>query len=105
MAEQQGKAHRNGTNGRGLSARQAVEAVRSDFPSLLGRPLEAVLGVERSDDSGWLVTVQVVELERIPPSTDVLASYEVQLDDDGCILRFERVRRYHRSEAQRGGRA
>ena len=40
-----------------------------------------------------------MELERIPPSTDVLASYEVALDGDGNLLGYERTRRYVRSQA------
>lgn len=81
------------------SAKDAVEAVRDAFPSLLGRPIEAVLGVEREEDQGWRVTVQVVELERIPRSTDVLGAYLVTLDDDGELTGYRRRRRYNRSAA------
>jgi Gas vesicle synthesis protein GvpO len=97
MAEQR-RNNRSGSNGRGLSAREAVEAVRADFPSLLGRPIESVLGVERGDD-GWLVTVQVVELERIPRSTDVLGAYTVELDKSGELAGYRRRRRFNRSQA------
>jgi hypothetical protein len=61
--------------------------------------VEAVLGVERDDDSGWLVTVQVVELERIPRSTDVLGAYAVTMDEDGELTGYRRRRRYNRSQA------
>ena len=83
-----------------LSAREAVEAVREDFPALLGRPIESVLGVERDDEEGgWRVTVQVVELERIPRSTDVLGAYVVALDGGGELVGYRRRRRYNRSQA------
>jgi Gas vesicle synthesis protein GvpO len=107
MAEQRG-SNRNkdsGSNGRRLSAREAVESVRDEFPALLGRPVESVLGVERVDDDddkdngGWLVTVQVIELERIPRSTDVLGAYAVQLDKSGELIGYRRRRRYNRSAA------
>jgi hypothetical protein len=48
------------------------------------------------------VTLEVVELRRIPESTDVLASYEVELDGDGRYLGFSRGRRYSRSQAEGG---
>jgi hypothetical protein len=99
MAEQRGKNRQNGNARRGMSAREAVEHVRGEFPSLLGRPIESVLGVERDDDNGWQVTVQVVELERIPRSTDVLGAYAVAIDDDGELLGYRRRRRYNRSQA------
>ncbi len=102
MTEQRGNNRRNGgSNGKRLSAREAVESVRDEFPGLLGRPVESVLGVERldDDDDGWLVTVQVIELERIPRSTDVLGAYAVQLDRDGELIGYRRRRRYNRSQA------
>jgi Gas vesicle synthesis protein GvpO len=99
MAEQRREVRRDGPGSRGLSARQAVEHVRKEFPSLLGRPIEAVLGVERDDTDGWQVTVQVVELERIPRSTDVLGAYAVTIDNHGELLGYRRRRRYNRSQA------
>lgn len=40
--------------------------------------------------------VDVVELERIPSSTDVIATYRVDLDTQGSITGYERLRRYTR---------
>jgi len=54
---------------------------------------------------GWLVTLEVVEVSRIPESTDVLASYEVDLDDSCGIRRYARVGRYTRSQASGGNHA
>jgi hypothetical protein len=106
MAEQRGsnRSKSSGSNGRRLSAREAVESVRDEFPALLGRPVESVLGVERAgdgddDNGGWLVTVQVIELERIPRSTDVLGAYAVELDKSGELIGYRRRRRYNRSAA------
>jgi hypothetical protein len=98
MAQQRRSSSQN-ARGKGLSAREAVESVRDEFPELLGRPVEAVLGVERNDDDGWMVTVQVVELARIPNSTDVLGAYAVTLDKSGEMVGYRRRRRYNRSQA------
>jgi hypothetical protein len=88
----------SGDNGH-INAREAVARVRRDFPELLGRPVEAVLAVERGEEGAWQVTVQVVELERIPRSTDVLGAYVVELDGDGELAGYRRRRRYNRSQA------
>lgn len=93
------KKDNSGRNRNGLSGRDVIERVRRDFPELLGRPIESVLGLERDDDDGWKVTVQVVELARIPPTTDVLGAYAVRLDGDGEIVGYRRERRFHRSQA------
>lgn len=62
---------------------------------LTGRDVEGVTGLERADD-GWRVEVEVVEVRRIPDTTDVLALYEVTLDDDGDLESYRRLRRYVR---------
>ena len=48
------------------------------------------------------MSVEVVDVHRIPESTDVLASYEVALDDDGGLLSLERRGRYRRSQVEEG---
>ena len=82
----------------GLSAREALQQAREQLEEMMGRPVEAVLGMERSDD-GWTVTVQIVELRRVPNSTDVLGSYVVNLDQEGDVVGYRRTRRYYRSQA------
>ena len=76
-------------------ARELLRSVR-------GVEAESVSGIGRTPN-GWKVTLEVVELKRIPESTDVLASYEVELDGDGRYLGFSRGRRYSRSQAEDGG--
>jgi hypothetical protein len=99
MAERRGSSGGNGSGGQGLSAREAVRRVRSELPELLGRPVESVLGVERDEDDSWVVTAQVVELARIPNSTDVLGAYAVTLDHAGELIGYRRRRRYNRAQA------
>ncbi|MDQ6817594.1 MAG: gas vesicle protein, partial [Actinomycetota bacterium] len=88
----------NGRSSDPLSGRDAIERVRTELPELLGRPIEGVLGLQR-DDGGWKVTVQAVELARIPRSTDVLGSYEVVLDGSGELTGYKRTRRFSRGQA------
>jgi hypothetical protein len=97
MAEQRGRSRRNGSGDR-LSGVEVIKRVRRDLPQLLGRPIEAILGLERDEDDGWQVTVQVVELSRIPHSTDVLGAYAVAVDGDGELTAYRRRRRYYRNQ-------
>lgn len=90
---------RDGSNRNQLSGREVIERVRQDLPQLLGRPIESVLGLERDDNDGWSVTVSVVELARIPHSTDIIGAYRVTLDSDGELVGWRRSRRYHRNQA------
>ncbi|MBX6767836.1 MAG: gas vesicle protein, partial [Actinomadura rubrobrunea] len=66
-----------------------------------GRDAEGVVGVQRREDGGWSVTVEVVETHRIPDSADILAAYQADLDPDGQLVAFHRTRRYTRGHVDR----
>lgn len=82
-----------------MSGREAVEQALSEASDLLGRRIESVLGLESDDSNGWKVTVEVLELERIPRSTDVLGAYVITLDNSGDLVGCHRERRYYRNQA------
>ena len=72
------------SNGKALSGLDAVRRARAQIEELLGRPTETISSFAADGSKGWVVTVEVVELERIPPSTSMLASYEARLDRGGA---------------------
>ncbi|MGY1601809.1 gas vesicle protein GvpO [Geodermatophilus sp. SYSU D00815] len=75
-----------------------VSAVRNALEQFAGlTQLEpvAATGVRREQD-GWSVLVDVVELERIPSTTSVMATYRVDLDGNGDLCGYERLRRFVR---------
>src|ERR671919_3103926 len=88
----------DGSEGR-LSARDLTIAARETVQDLTGFPPETVSGLQWDGDS-WLVTVDVCELERVPSTTDVMATYVVQLDERGELLGYKRGRRYIRGHAE-----
>lgn len=94
---------RSSSSGRNSSSRTRAaqdvvkDAVR-EVQALMARPVEAVTGIEK-DGSEWRVTLEVVELERIPNTTDVLGVYEVTVDRNGDLTGARRTRRFYRSEA------
>jgi len=50
------------------------------------------------DDQGWHVFVDMLEMRRIPDSTDILGYYEVLLNEDGGMVNFRRKRSHLRGE-------
>ncbi|MGH2889237.1 MAG: gas vesicle protein GvpO [Solirubrobacteraceae bacterium] len=102
MAEQRARRSQNGrkrSSRSGLTGREAIERVRAELPELLGLQVDSILGLESADGNGWTVTAQVLELSRIPQSTDVLGAYEVTIDDQGELIGARRRRRYYRNQA------
>lgn len=82
-----------------ISARELTVAARQTIQDLTGYPPESVSGLQWDGES-WLVTVDVCELERVPSTTDMLATYVVQLDDGGGLLGYKRVKRFVRGQAE-----
>jgi hypothetical protein len=50
------------------------------------------------EPDGWHVTVDLIELRRIPAATDVLAAYEAIFAHNGSLLSYHRRRRYFRDQ-------
>jgi len=84
-----------------LSAGELGEAAMTTVMELTGYQPEAVTGLEW-DGEFWSVTVDVLELSRVPNTTDLLGTYVVQLDERGTLRGLKRARRYVRGQAEEG---
>jgi hypothetical protein len=80
-----------------FSAFQAGREAASQLSELTNLKLDSVSAVNKKD-SGWQVVVNLIELARIPHSTDVLGAYEVQLDAEGNMQGYHRGARYLRDQ-------
>ena len=85
-----------------LSAAEAGREGLQQIIELTGKDAETVTGIKRSRGGGWLVTVEVVEDRRIPSSTDILSTYDAELNSDGELLSYHRVKRYARGRGDDG---
>jgi len=91
-------------NGGGKDGRRRVNAIGAarraaeSLQALISRPVEGVVEVNREDD-GWLVAVEVLELERVPNTNDLLGVYEVELDPYGGLQGYRRRNRYVRGSS------
>ena len=72
--------------------------VKAELSSLTGLVPDTVSGVERSEDA-WKVTLEMVEMARIPNSSDLLGTYVTLTDGEGELLSYHRSRRYLRAES------
>ncbi len=80
---------------------ELIRSAKEAVSELTGLTVETVSGLDRDGD-GWRVTVEALELERVPSTMDVLGTYEVVLSDDGELNGFNRSGRYHRAQVENG---
>jgi Gas vesicle synthesis protein GvpO len=84
-----------------LSASELARAAMIAVEELTGYRSEATTALEWDEDSDtWRVTVEVLELARVPNTTDVIGAYEVRLDAEGTLHGYKRLRRFSRGEAR-----
>lgn len=90
----------DGSRDQGARPMELARRASTQLAQLTGRKVEGVSGFGTADN-GWRVTLDVVEVSRVPPTSDVLSVYEAIVDDDGDLLAYERVNRYVRGAVRR----
>ena len=75
-----------------------IEKARKQLAEFTGLPLGSTVAA-RKDERGWCVQVEVVEKKSIPDGQDILATYELSVDEDANVVDFGRVGMRKRVEA------
>ncbi|WP_155057405.1 gas vesicle protein GvpO [Streptomyces blattellae] len=83
---------------------EVLREARTQLAELTGMTAETVSSFEQTED-GWTLEIEVLELARVPDTMSLLASYRVDLDPQGQLTGYRRLRRYERgrSDAHRPG--
>ncbi|MFD8151354.1 gas vesicle protein [Streptomyces sp. NPDC001046] len=99
-----GRSDDNQTSRKRPSPMEVLRQARGQLAELTGMEAESVSSFEQTEE-GWSLEVEVLELERVPDTMSLMASYQVELDPEGQLTGYKRVRRYERgrSDARRGG--
>lgn len=80
---------------------EITERAKSQLAQATGLEPLIAPGAGRDGD-GWRVTVEMVELHRIPEAQDVIGVYEVRLNDDGELLEWRRTGLRRRDDTEWG---
>ena len=67
-----------------------IKKARQQLGDLVGLEVASTVSV-RKDEPNWWLQVEVVEKRSIPPSQDILATYELMIDESGDVQNFARV--------------
>ena len=81
-----------------VAIHELVKKARKQLHDLTGLDLGSTVSAGKTGDH-WCVHVEVVEKRSIPDSQDILAIYEVTVDNDGNVEDFTRIGMRRRNEA------
>jgi hypothetical protein len=81
-----------------LTAAEVARSAVAELTELTGRKPVGVTAVEPTED-GWRVEVELVEESHIPSTSDLMALYDLDLDQEGALVAYRRTRRYVRGRA------
>jgi len=74
-----------------------IEKAKKELVGLTGFSSPSGIGAKKKD-GGWVVTIQIMEKKSIPDGMDVLGIYEVETDQEGNILGYQRKEIRRRSD-------
>lgn len=80
-----------------LSVVKAAEKAKQQLRLITGLEVATVSAIEEQE-GGWKAYVNMVELRRVPSTSDVLATYEAVLDETGEMQNYKRLRRFLRGQ-------
>jgi hypothetical protein len=80
-----------------LGIAEIAARAKDQLSALTGLKASTVSSLSHNED-GWHIVADLIELKRIPESSDILATYEVQLDEKGELISYQRTRRYTRGQ-------
>jgi hypothetical protein len=83
-----------------MNGAQIARLAKEQLTELTGLRPDTVSSL-RYAEGKWHVAVDMIEMKRIPDSSDVLAIYELVLDEAGNLLSYQRTRRYQRGQVEK----
>ena len=76
---------------------EIIQKAKKGLVELTGFSSPSGIGAKKKD-GGWAVTIQIMEKKSIPDGMDILGIYEVETDQEGNILNYERKEIRRRSD-------
>ncbi len=77
---------------------ELIQKAREQLGDMTGLELGSTLSAVKDDEGVWRVALEAVEKKSLPDSQDILATYEVSLDDGGNVTDFSRTRMRKRGD-------
>ena len=73
-----------------MTTKDILEKAKKELADLTGFKSPSAVGFKK-EGNDWIATIEVIEKESIPDGMDILGTYEVRVDQNGNIIRYERT--------------
>jgi len=83
-----------------MELKEIIERAKKELQAMMNLELSSVTGVYKIEDGGWKVKIELIERKAIPDAQDLLGMYEVQLNDDGHVIGFDRKKVRRRMDVE-----
>jgi len=77
---------------------ELADRAKEELAQVTGFKPVATVGSYK-DEEGWHITVDMLEMARLPECTDVIGTYVAVLDENGDMVKFDKMRARLRGEA------
>jgi hypothetical protein len=84
-----------------MNMTELIARTKQQMEAITGLSPETVSRLDRAED-GWSVGIDMLEHRSIPRTYDLLASFDVSLDQDGNIQNWHRTGRFVRCQQTEG---
>lgn len=79
--------------------KEISETAKRELAALTGFSSPSAIGIQR-EDKDWVVSIEILEKERIPDTSDVLGLYAVKMDANGNLVGYERIGHRRRTQIE-----
>jgi hypothetical protein len=87
-----------------MTLAEVIAKTKAQMAEITGLETDTVARLDRVE-GGWSVAIDMLEHKAIPRTNDLLSSFEVELNQDGDVVRWKRVGRSIRGAAHAQGSA
>lgn len=80
-----------------MDVTELIERTKKQMALITGLSPETVSRLDRAE-TGWNIGIDMLEHRSIPRTHDLLASFDVAIDEDGTVQRWRRTGRFVRCQ-------
>jgi hypothetical protein len=81
-----------------MTMSELISRTKEQMQAITGLAPETVSRLDPAAEGGWHVGIDMVEHQAVPRTYDLLASFDVSLDDTGAIRCWHRTGRFVRNQ-------